>query len=256
MSYNVSTFTRIDKNANGTASLVLTYTGNAGELPVEYAYPFDNPSGVTADYMRAIAMQRIAALNANLNFVAGALPNVGAVLDTTTPLPTPAASTFGQFMAASAPYTPGATPQDVFSITGSATRVVQVQRMSITTVQTTAGLNAWQLVKRSTANTGGTSTAVARVPTDDSYPAATATVLQYTGNPTLGTLIGAIWSGRVAAPVPASAPSGDFEVKVPDTLNGRFVTLTGITDVLAWNLGGIVLPAGLSVQACVWWTEV
>ena len=253
MSYTVATFTRIEKNANGTNSLVLTYTGNAGEPPVEIPYPFDNPSGVTADYMRGIAMSRIAALNANLTFYSGALPNVGTTLDTTTPLPN--VSTFGAFSAASAAFTPGATPQDVFTITGSATRRVTVTKMSITTVQTSAGMNAWSLVKRSTANTGGTSAAVTRVPFDDAYPAATATVLQYTANPTAGTLIGNVWSGRVASPVPASAPTGDFEKTVLNGGLGQPVILTGTTDVLAWNFGGAALPSGLSVQACVWWTE-
>lgn len=253
MAYTAATFTRIFQNANGSASLVLTYTGTAGEPAVEYVYPFDNPTGVTADYMRAIAMRQIAALNANRNFIAGAGPNVGTVLDTTTPLPAGAASTFGEFSAASAPFTPGATPQDVFTITGSASKIVNVTRLAIATVQTSAGMNAWQLVKRSTANSSGTSAAVLRVPKDKGYPAATATVLQYTANPTLGTLVGSLWSGRVTSPAPATA-TGDYEKTIAQ--NGLPIArLVGVADVLAWNLNGVALPTGLSVQATVWWTE-
>jgi len=59
----------------------------------------------------------------------------------------------------------------------------------------------------------------------------------------------------VASPAPASAPGGDLERRVSGDGMGRFVTLTGTTDVVAWSLGGIALPAGLSVQASVWWTE-
>lgn len=252
MAYTIVSFPRIDKNADGTCTMVFVHTGDAGEKPVEQFVPVNTSVMPTADWSRGLAMERKAILNTNLSFYAGAQAALGTQLDTTTPLPTPAASTFGSFKAASAPFTPGATPQDVFSITGSATRIVRVTRMAITTVQTTAGMNAWALAKRATANSAGTSATVARVPDDDSYPAATATVLQYTANPTLGTLIGNVWSGRVASPAPASAPAGSFEVVV----NGNGIaTLTGITDVLAWNLGGIALPAGLSVQASVYWTE-
>jgi hypothetical protein len=155
-------------------------------------------------------------------------------------------------MAASAPFTPGATPQDVVTVTGSATRRVTITRLTLSTVQTTAGMNAWQLVKRSTANTGGTSATVPAIPLDDSYPAATAVVRSYTANPTAGTLLGALWSGRVAAPAPATALAGSDK----DLLfNGGPVVLTGTTDVLAWNLNGVGLPPGLSVQASVWWSE-
>lgn len=253
MSYNVAKFARIVKNANGSNSLILSYEGNSGEPVVEVEYPFDNPSGVTADYMRGLAMARIASLNANLNFYTGALPNVGATLDTTTPLPSAPASTFGVFIAASAPFTPGATPQDVFTITGSATRAVRVIRMGLSSLQTTAGMNSWQVVKRSTANTSGTSASVTRVPLDKAYPAATATVLQYTVNPTAGISIGAIWSGRVAAPAPATAV-GNTE-KIIEVPTGTLAILTGTADVLAWNFSGVALPSGLSITPWVMWTE-
>lgn len=254
MSYTTATFTRIEKNSNGSNSLILTYTGNAGEPDVVIPYPFDNPTGVTADYMRALAMARIAALNANLNFFAGALPNVGTTLDTTTPLPTPTASTFGLFAAASAPFTPGATPQDVFTITGSATRTVRILRMGLSSVQTTAGMNAWQVVKRATANTSGTSAGVTIVKSDKAFPTATATVLQYTANPTAGTLIGNLWSGRIAAPAPATAV-GNTEKIVEGAALGSLAVLSGIADVLAWNFNGVALPTGLSITPWVIWTE-
>jgi hypothetical protein len=90
------------------------------------------------------------------------------------------------------------------------------------------------------------------MPTDDAYPAATATVLTYTANPTAGTPLGALWTGRVASPAVDSAPLGNLEVAVPWPTP---VTLTGTTDVLAWTMGGAALPPGLTVQASVWWTE-
>lgn len=256
MAYITATFARLDRNADGRATIVLVYTGNAGEAPVEYNYPIDATVMPTADHMRGLAMARLAVLNNNLSFVTGALPFIGTVLDTTTPIPPPSNGIVpGTFMAASAPFTPGATPQDVFAITGSATKTITVLRMAITTVQTTAAMNAWALVKRSTANTGGTSALVTAVQVNDIDPAATASVRQYTANPTAGTLIGSVWTGRVPAPAPATAFAGASECVVWGQNFGPAVVLTGTTDVLAWNLGGVALPAGLSVQASVWWRE-
>lgn len=254
MSYTTATFNRLDLRADGATEIVLRYTGDAGELAVERTYPVSVNPMPTADYMRAIAMGVISDLNKFKNFNTGAQASVGSVLDTTTPLPSAPASTFGMFAAASAPFTPGATPQDVFTISGSVSRTVQIVRMGITTIQTTAGLNRWDLVKRSTANSGGTSALLTGVPTDKAFPAPTATVRQYTANPTTpGTLVGALWSGRVASPLAASA-AGDFE-KVIDGSKGLSLILTGTGDVLSWNFAGVALPTGLSVQAWVIWME-
>lgn len=251
--YTTATFDRLEQNADGTAVMVFRYTGT-GEEPRESKHSVNTAVMPTADYARGLAMARMAVLNTNRSFLIGAQPSVGTVLDTTTPLPTPVVPIFGSYCAASVPFTPGATPQDVFAITGSATTIVQVLCIGLTTVQTTAGMNAWSLLKRSTANTGGTSALVAGVPTNDAYPAPTATVRQYTANPTAGTVVGSLWTGRVSAPVPGSTVSNGIE-RVLSFNQGGSVTLTGIADVLAWNFGGVALPAGLSVQAWVWWNE-
>lgn len=253
MAYTIATFTRLEVNADGTVVMVITHTGNSGETPREQLIPYSATVPPTADTVRAFAIDRNGVLNRTRNFVIGATPNIGSQLDISTPLPSAAASTFGAFIAASAPFTPGATPQDVFTITGSATRTVRVIRMGLSSLQATAGMNAWQVVKRSTANSVGTSAPVAKVPLDKAYPAATATVLQYTANPTAGTLIGAVWSGSVAAPATATAV-GNTE-KIIELSMGTFATLSGTTDVLAWNFNGVALPSGLSIAPWVMWTE-
>jgi hypothetical protein len=255
VAYTAAQFIRREQNADRSSTLVFRYTGNAGEPIIDVPYPIDTTVMPTANSMRALAMARITKMNNDINFAAGADPTIGQFLDVTTPLPPPPPSTFGAFCAASAPFTPGPTPQDVFTITGSSTRQVVVTKLSLTTVQTTAGMNAWAVVKRATANVGGTAASVTAVPLDDAYPAATATVLLYTANPTAGALIGNLWSGRVAAPAAASAIAGEFEKSVLNGGMSQPVRLTGPTDVLAWNFGGAAVPAGLSVQACLWWTE-
>lgn len=252
MAFTTATFTRLYTNAAGVAIIVLTYTGNAGEAPVVYEYPQDLKTMPTADFIRAIAMDRLANLNTTKNFIAGATPFVGTVLDTTTPLPTPAASPFGQFIVATAPFTPGTIPTDIFTIYGSATKTVIVNKISIFTVQTTAGINIWNLIKRSTANTGGTSAALTGVPLSSAFPVSTAAVKQYSVNPTgLGTSLGSLWSGRILAPTISTATAGLLET--PLLVNATF--LSGVSQGLAVNFGGAALPAGLSCQIIATWSE-
>jgi len=159
------------------------------------------------------------------------------------------------FRATSSAVTPGATPQDVFTISGNSTTNVYVQKMGISTTQTTAGINAWFVAKRSTANTGGTSASVTVVPLNANY-SAHATVLQYTANPTAGTLIGNLWGGFVEAPAPATAGIGNLIVEVDfQSMLGQPLALLSTADVLAWNFNGAALPTGLSVIAYVQWVE-
>lgn len=256
MSYNVATFSRLDENEDGSVVMVITHTGDAGEKPREQRIPYEATVQPSADTIRAFAMNRSAVLNRTKNFIIGAQPNVGSVLDITTPLPATAASTYGVFMAASTPFTPGATPQDVFTITGSATKKTQVLLMGLSTIQTTAGMNAWLALKRSTANVGGTSANIAPVAVSKLFPAATAIVKQYTANPTTpGTLVGNLWSGRVPSPAPATVLTGVEKILSFNGVGSPIAHLFDATEVLAWNLNGVALPAGLSVQAFVWWSE-
>lgn len=147
---------------------------------------------------------------------------------------------------------PTALATDIFTISGSATKTVRVIELSLQCTETTAGVVAAQLVKRSAADSAGTSTAPARVPHDSASPAATATVLAYTTNPTTGTLVGAlrfIRNNWLAPATAANAPVNAFEF-----YNGLPVVLRGINEVLAVNLNGATVTGG---NCALWttWTE-
>jgi hypothetical protein len=160
--------------------------------------------------------------------------------------------------AVSTAFTPGTAPTDVFAISGSVTSNVYVTKMGISTTQTTEGINAWFLAKRSTANTGGTSAAPGIVSHNSNNPAVSASVLQYTANPTLGTLVGYVWGGWVNSPKAATAGVGGFqgiEVDFEDMF-GQPICLLSTSEVLAWNFKGASLPSGLSVLAYCEWYEV
>jgi hypothetical protein len=159
------------------------------------------------------------------------------------------------YSAASTAFTPGTAPTDIFTITGSATKTVRILRIEFSATQTTAGINNWFIAKRSTANSAGTSAAVTAVPHDSGSSAATATVLQYTANPTPGTLVGNIRSAKILAPAPSSLANPTFVWDFESGNTGVPPVLRGATQVLAVNFNGAALPAGLSVQVNVTWTE-
>lgn len=145
-----------------------------------------------------------------------------------------------------------AAATDALTITGSATKTIRITRVSFTGIGTTLGDATVTLNKRSTANTGGTSTAAAAVPHDSTSASATATVLQYTANPTLGTLVGAVRS----LPSPFFALTNAAYPTVWDftTRNGQGIVLRGTSQVLAIGLGGATVTGGL-LYGEIEWTE-
>jgi hypothetical protein len=71
---------------------------------------------------------------------------------------------------------------DLFCVYGSATRLVKIKAIRVSGVKTTAEAPLFHVIKRSTAATGGTSTAPTATPLDttQTLTAATATVAAYT----------------------------------------------------------------------------
>lgn len=147
-----------------------------------------------------------------------------------------------------------AAPTDVFTITGSATKVIRITSVRFT-ISTTAGsgilINA-SLIKRSTADTGGTSTVAVNVPYDSNNAAGTAVVRGYTVNPTLGTAIGPIRAIRYAA-TPAAVPNQEAYIEF-GTRPAQTVILRGTSQQLCVNFGSTSIT-GDTVDISVEWTE-
>lgn len=159
------------------------------------------------------------------------------------------------YRAAASDVAPAATATDIATLCGSASSVVRVDRIEITADSTAAASMNFYIYKTSTANTGGATSAVAAVPMDSADPVATATVVKYTANPTLGTR-GLIISNLYA--LPGAASSGlpivpwaeDFS-----TRNDKALVLRGTGECAAVNLNGQVIPAGMTVHVGFTWTE-
>lgn len=154
---------------------------------------------------------------------------------------------------------PAATATDVFTITGSASKTVYVHKVTVTGNRTAHSQDLVVLIKRSTANSGGTSSTLTEVAYDSDNAAATAVIRSYTANPTLGTAVGEVYSRRVSFPVqtPSNA-QGNGGAVVPwewtYTSIGQPIVLRGTSQVLAINLNGVTIAGG-NIQCSIEWSE-
>lgn len=163
------------------------------------------------------------------------------------------------YSASAATITPAATPTDVFTIYGSATKTIRIMRIALSGSETTQGVEDFRLIKRSATNTGGTSALATDVPHDSNDAAGTATVRSYTANPTgLGAAVGTVSAARFMVPAVAPGSSGAtwstfhdlFYADKPD----KAIVLRGTAEGVAINLNSVTLTGG-SLSYVVEWTE-
>ena len=142
---------------------------------------------------------------------------------------------------------------DIFTITGSANKIVKVTRVHVDGTSSNQTTVSTQLIRRSTANSGGTSTTPSTIPYDTSSIAATAVVRAYTANPTLGTMVGMLRSDRMF--VPTTSGIGDEMVyEFGPSKATQPITLRGTNEVLAVNLSSTTVNGPL-FNLSIEWTE-
>ena len=147
---------------------------------------------------------------------------------------------------------------DIFRITGSATKTVKIRKIGFSGLSSVQIDTAVLLVKRSTANTGGTSTTPTSVSNDSTNAAATVTINAYTANPTLGTIVGNIRSHKISFRVSGtgtsvSTTSSPFE-HIFGVAGEQPITLRGTAEQLSVNLNGVTVT-GANIDIYVEWTE-
>ncbi len=150
-------------------------------------------------------------------------------------------------------FTPAATPTDFWQIVGSATKIVRVTRISISGFATSAISVDVQLVKRTTASTGGTPTAPTIAVNDSNDAAATAVVNSFAANPSpLGTTGGVVAAAKLnlGATGAAGVITWDFT-----TRNSKALVLRGIAQSLNLNWNGAAVPSGTLLDISVEFTE-
>jgi len=152
--------------------------------------------------------------------------------------------------------TPVATATDVLVLSGSATKVIRVTKVVIVGTATVASIYDHYVVKRTVANTAGTSTNVTAAKSDSSDDAQTATLALYTANPSaVGTGIAVeankTYLSASATPGAAALPS----TYTFGTRNDKAIVLRGTSESLAINFGGQAVPSGASLYLSIEWTE-
>jgi chemotaxis protein CheY-P-specific phosphatase CheC len=132
---------------------------------------------------------------------------------------------------------------DIFTIVGAAGKKIKIIHISVSATQTNRSRENILLVKRSTLNTGGTSTVLTNVPFDSTQSAATATVRSYTANPTLGTSIGTIQAEKITI----GSLNGNNSMSEQDLVfefgenDSKEIILNNQNESLSVNLNGVTL---------------
>jgi hypothetical protein len=159
------------------------------------------------------------------------------------------------YSATGSAFVPATTPTDIYLISGSASKTVRIRKVRIsgTTTSGSAIKCTINLIKRSTANTGGTAVISTNVPHDSTNAAATAVAKHYTANPTVGTAVGTVRSVTTSFQAAGiSVGTIDFNF---DNDGSQPIVLRGITENLAVNLNSTTITGGV-ISVTVEWSEV
>lgn len=148
-------------------------------------------------------------------------------------------------------FTPVATPTDFFTLVGSGTKTVRVRRISISGFATAAISVNIQGIKRTTANSGGTSAQPSIAQMDSNDGAATAVVNTYSANPTLGTGVN-IRTSKLNLGATGAAGTVTWEF---GTRNTRALMLRGVAQCFSLNWNGAAVPSGTLLDIDVEFTE-
>lgn len=154
----------------------------------------------------------------------------------------------------SAGFTAAATAnQDVWRMSGSATKTVYIKKIRVTATATAVQGNRITLIKRSTANTGGTLVANTAVPYDSADVAATASVVHYTAAPTSGTAAGQVRTASYLIPTATSLYNSEMIFEFVEN-EGNPLVLRGTAEGLG-IVFGVAPGAGNLISISVEWDE-
>lgn len=193
--------------------------------------------------------------------VAAHIPNLVIPTPTTAIASTPTAPVYvyrasekrATYTASIVGLNPTSTPTDILMITGSATKLITVTRISISATQSTASTRDVVIIKRSSNSTAGTSSTPVAVPHDSTSAAATAVLKSWTGNPTLGTFVGNLYSRKLFIGTTSSTTIDEFLYE-SGIRNNQGATLRSAAECIVVNLNGVTSSGG-SFDISIEWTE-
>ncbi len=148
-----------------------------------------------------------------------------------------------------------ASATDVVTIQGVNGRRIELDRIEIIGAASSGSAPPTALIRRSTAASGGTSSAITPVAVDSKVALVSGVaILAFTANPTVGTPVGNLWVGRTRfIAVTAVAPPGTTVIDASQLNAGPFV-LNSASEFWAINFGATTIAAPL-VDIFIRWTE-
>lgn len=153
-------------------------------------------------------------------------------------------------------FTPQATPQDFFTLTGNALVVCVLRKVEIWIGASAAAAMELQLVFNSAPDTGGTAAVPVAVSHDSNNAAAVCALAAYSVAPTAGTTLGPVAVGRVEGPILAGAGQSTPLVWLFGDNNEQPIKLRNANQQVALNGNGAALPSGIKFSIRFTWTEV
>lgn len=150
-------------------------------------------------------------------------------------------------------FTTAASATDIFNFKGSGTKTIYIRKITWKQANSAAGgTHQVYLIKRSTANSGGTSSALTAVPLDSNFASATASGVYYTANPTTGTSVGTISHGIFLV---GSVLLNFNNVLFDSTKGGAPIVLRGTSESISVNYNGVTDAIGTSAVVDIEWSE-
>lgn len=155
-----------------------------------------------------------------------------------------------------ADFTPAATATDVLALVGAAGKCIRITKIGISGSATAAALLDIYITKRTTSNTGGTSSSPVATKYDSLDPAPSGTLLLYTANPSaLGAGTG-LEGDKIYLPAQATPASEPTHWMVDYTgVEDKCPILRNANESVTINLAGQTLPTGTSLYLYIEWTE-
>ena len=156
---------------------------------------------------------------------------------------------------ASAKTTPAIGATDFMFVPGNGTTTVYVTKIVISGLASIARLQDIQIIKRTTANTAGTSSSMSVAQHDSTDAVPSTTPITYTANPSgLGTSGGTLRQAFAALGLATSSDDNVLTFEFGD--KGRPIVLRGTAQGLAVNLSGTATLSGDTISVSVEWFEI
>jgi hypothetical protein len=152
---------------------------------------------------------------------------------------------------ASATVSSASSATDIAVLPGNATDTVLVYDMHVTCTQTTAGIVTLEIIKRSAADSGGTSSAMTAVPDDATFAAASSAPLTYTANPSsLGSSVGNLDVEQIGCM--ATGTTSPNDIYMPIDWKIKPIVLHGTAQEIAVNLNSTTVSGGSFAVTFKW----